>query len=59
MRSVGPWIAFAFAVLALGVPMFRLYNPYSGAHNYTTSEDERAGLRAIGWRGEGVAWYGV
>ncbi len=43
------------------VPVWREYNPFatSGAHNFTTSEGEHLQLCALGWRGEGVAWYGV
>ena len=37
-------------------PMFRLYNPNSGEHFYTGSEEERDGLTDAGWNYEGVAW---
>ena len=48
-----------------GVPMYRLYNPNAtgsqeaGAHHYTSNTGERDGLIAIGWRDEGVSWYGL
>lgn len=48
-----------------GQPVYRLYNPNaystggSGAHHYTTSEEERDYLVSLGWRDEGIAWYGV
>ena len=38
------------------VPMFRLYNPNSGEHFYTGSEEERDGVVELGWQYEGVAW---
>ena len=50
---------------AKGTPMYRLYNPNAtgryeaGAHHYTADTAERDSLVAIGWRDEGVAWYGV
>ncbi len=31
----------------------------SGTHNYTTSAYERDCLVNLGWRDEGVGWYGV
>lgn len=37
--------------------MYRLYNPYTGDHHYTTSQDEYNSLVALGWSGEGVGWY--
>ena len=37
-------------------PMYRLYNPNSGEHFYTGSEEERDNLKAAGWQYEGVAW---
>ena len=35
--------------------------PYAkaGSHNYTTSKAENDKLVNLGWRGEGVGWYGV
>ncbi|MEI3376601.1 MAG: lectin like domain-containing protein [Coriobacteriales bacterium] len=53
---------------AQGVPLHRQFNPNvdpsapvnnSGSHNYTTSEVERDYLVSIGWRYEGVGWYGM
>ena len=50
---------------AQSVPLYRLYNPNayangeSGAHHYTTSAEEQAGLIDLGWQDEGVAWYGL
>ena len=44
-----------------GELVWRQYNSYAttGAHNFTKSEDDYLGLCAIGWRGEGIAWYGI
>ena len=36
--------------------MLRMYNPYSGEHFYTGSEEERDNLVAAGWKYEGVAF---
>jgi N-acetylmuramoyl-L-alanine amidase len=38
------------------VDMFRLYNPNSGEHFYTASDEERSFLMAAGWKYEGVGW---
>lgn len=38
------------------IPMYRVYNPYSGEHLYTRTTAERDSLTRIGWRYEGVAW---
>lgn len=37
--------------------MYRLYNPNSGEHFYTSKELERDKTVAAGWRYEGVGWY--
>ena len=51
-----------------GVPLYRQYNPNvqpwaprnnSGSHNYTASKAESDGLVRLGWRYEGVSWYGL
>ena len=39
------------------VTMWRLYNQWTGEHFYTASDEERAGLIAVGWRDEGLGWY--
>ena len=46
---------------ARGVALWREYNPnaLAGAHNFTADEREHLALCALGWRGEGIAWYGV
>lgn len=42
-------------------PVYRQYNPYAraGSHNYTTSKAESDHLVSLGWRYEGIAWYGA
>ncbi len=48
-----------------GTPLYRQYNPnaYSmhmtGAHNYTADKDENDKLVKLGWKAEGIAWYGL
>lgn len=37
--------------------IYRLYNPNSGEHFYTSSSAERDGLVVLGWKAEGLAWY--
>ena len=46
----------SFRIVAANVPMYRLYNQWSGEHLFTESRDEYDQLVAIGWNGEGVAW---
>ena len=41
------------------VPVFRMYNPNSGDHVFTTSETERDDLELHGWSPEGIAFYAV
>ena len=39
-----------------GQPMYRLYNPNSGEHFYTSNQAERSNLISLGWNNEGVGW---
>ena len=39
------------------VAMYRLYNPYTGEHLYTSSASELSSLDRAGWRYEGIGWY--
>ena len=39
------------------VAMYRLYNPNTGEHFYTGSEEERDNLTGLGWNYEGIGWY--
>lgn len=43
------------------VPLYRQYNlnAYANNHNYTTSASENRYLVSLGWRAEGIGWYGV
>lgn len=43
-------------VAPASVPMYRLYNPYSGEHLFTKDSNEYATLPRYGWRQEGTAW---
>ena len=36
--------------------MYRLYNPNSGEHFYTSNQSERNHLVSVGWNYEGVGW---
>ena len=38
------------------IGMYRLYNPNSGEHFYTSNKAERNHLANIGWKYEGGAW---
>lgn len=38
-------------------PLYRLYNPNSGEHFYTMSQNERNVLDSVGWNYEGIGWY--
>lgn len=37
--------------------MYRLYNPHSGEHFYTSSKGERDNVKAAGWSYEGIGWF--
>lgn len=39
-----------------GIGMYRLYNPNSGEHFYTSSAGEKSVLVSIGWNLEGFGW---
>lgn len=50
------------------VGLYRQFNPYvqpwasrnnSGSHNYTTDKAENDNLVCLGWRAEGIGWYGI
>ena len=36
--------------------MYRLYNPNSGEHFYTSSDQEKSKLTKLGWNYEGIGW---
>jgi hypothetical protein len=46
---------------AHGTPVYRLYNPAAGvgAHFYTTNLNEKNHLVSVGWKYEGISWYGL
>ena len=39
------------------IPMYRMYNPNSGEHFYTSNYSEIVNLGQAGWQYEDVAWY--
>ena len=39
------------------VIMYRMYNPNSGEHFFTSDVNERNSLYLVGWNAEGVGWY--
>ena len=50
------------------MPLYRQFNPNvnprasrnnSGSHNYTTSKAENDKLVSLGWKAEGIGWYGL
>lgn len=40
------------------IPVYRLYNPNTGEHFYTSNEAEYYSLQNVGWNDEGIGWYG-
>ncbi|WP_248922390.1 InlB B-repeat-containing protein [Olsenella intestinalis] len=63
ISGTGNWTGTAQATFKVvpdrpdAIPMFRLYNPYSGEHFYTASPGEREFLSRVGWNYEGVGWW--
>ncbi|WP_368018398.1 hypothetical protein [Olsenella sp. AGMB03486] len=45
-----------FRIAVSPVPMYRLYNPWSGEHLFTQNKSEADSLVRLGWRDEGIAW---
>lgn len=39
------------------IPMYRLYNPFTQEHLFSSSEEERKQLLHLGWTLDGLAWY--
>ncbi|RRF92970.1 MAG: hypothetical protein DUD31_06975 [Coriobacteriaceae bacterium] len=54
--SVSTTFTINYTPAAGTVPMFRLYNRWSGEHLFTTSKSEYDHLASIGWNPEGIAW---
>ena len=58
--AVAAVVAFVVCTPAMAfageMPVYRLYNKWSGEHLYTTDVYEYQYLPTIGWRGEGEAW---
>lgn len=40
-----------------GVEVYRVYNPNTGEHLYTTDANERDAIVAVGWISEGTGWF--
>ncbi|WP_265455522.1 leucine-rich repeat protein [Enterococcus sp. HY326] len=59
-EALGPAALMTSADQNIGVPIYRLYNPYEKTfnHHYTASIDERDWLVSLGWIYEGIAFYG-
>ena len=47
------WSAYSRST---SVTMYRLYNPNSGEHFYTSNPTERSNLISVGWNDEGIGW---
>ncbi|MGI6117342.1 MAG: hypothetical protein ACOYBC_03030 [Bilifractor sp.] len=47
----------AAATASSSVAMYRMYNPNSGEHFYTSKKEERRNLLVEGWTCEGIGWY--
>ena len=45
-----------FQIKAARQTMYRLYNPYTGEHFYTSNADEKDNCVKVGWNYEGVGW---
>lgn len=50
------YINISYGTLREYYDMYRLYNPNSGEHFYTSNPAERDNLTGLGWRYEGVGW---
>lgn len=54
--STYPALPAADTISEASVPMYRLFNPYSGEHLFTESREEVDSLVPLGWRDEGTGW---
>ncbi len=50
-------ITDALNSLVKRIAMYRLYNPNSGEHFYTSNVGEKDNLVSLGWNYEGIGWY--
>lgn len=48
--------SLAFAQSSEAAMIYRVYNPNSGEHHYTSNTGERDNLVKVGWANEGEAW---
>ena len=51
-----PFLSLSFMATFGEVSMYRLYNPNSGEHFYTSNVAERDMLISVGWSDEGIGW---
>lgn len=49
-------ITKSFRIVVNPLPMYRVYNHWSGEHLFTMSGDEVDNLVKLGWKDEGTAW---
>ena len=50
-------IQYRLTESAEGIPRYRLYNPFTFHHHYTTDANEYNALETIGWIKEGISCY--
>lgn len=55
-QAAGSTSTTASSASSTAINVFRMYNPNSGEHFYTSSEYEALSLFGIGWRWEGVSY---
>jgi len=63
-RKIGCFLGFCLIFLLFSLSahaktqeIYRLYNPNSGEHFYTSNPAEKDNLLSIGWFDEGIGWY--
>ncbi|MDM8270463.1 hypothetical protein [Thermophilibacter provencensis] len=55
--SFNPEASACYAAEGKSWILYRLYNPYTDDHHYTSDKDEYAELKKVGWVGEGIVFY--
>lgn len=59
LRAAVATLEAATKTFVPSAPMHRLYSQWSGEHFCTSSGEEHDFLLEVGWRDEGIGWYGV